>query len=121
MRIFAPATPADLRRLSDDGPIVVAAAYAATPRLAAENPEADDEELAYAVMRAAADDCGDRARIVIAADAEAIETADAGVVHVSGEIALRHVASFHVGAQGGDELSWYAAQEVTDLVAQLGA
>src|SRR5690606_21550502 len=92
--------------------------YAATSRLAADYPDAGDEELEYAAMQAAAEDCVGDTAIVIAADLSAAEVEDAGVVAISDALTLSEVASFHVG-DTADDLAWYATQELADLIATL--
>lgn len=122
MRIYLPGTIDDLEALAagqsvSRGPL----AYAATDRLAAEFPDADAEELAYAAMSAAAADCAEPPLIVVAADVPATETVEAGIVEPTEPVSLGDVASFHLGDSDDpeDELAWYATQELDDLIANL--
>ena len=120
MRIFLPATLADLRTLAEGRPLEHRAAYAATSALAAAYPEADEEELEYAVLMAAAEDCAGETAIVIAADADAnADASTPGAVALAGEIGIERIASFHVGSAADDDLAWYATQELSDLIAEL--
>lgn len=120
-RIYFPATVGDLRTLVGRGSLRAEPAYAATDRLAAAYPDADDEELAYAAMTAAGQE-GTPPRIVVAADVGTDEhPEDDGVVTPVEPVTLDDVASFHVDAGGalGEDLAWYATQELDDLVAEL--
>ncbi|UYM04057.1 wax ester/triacylglycerol synthase family O-acyltransferase [Solicola gregarius] len=119
-RVFVPASPADLRTLAAGGAIAPGSAYAATRSLADEYPDADDEELVFAAMMAAAEDCTHEPAIVVAADLEAAETSTPGAVELANDLLLDRVAAFHVGSPSNGELGWYATQELDDLIAQLG-
>ncbi len=118
-RVYVPATIDDLRSLAAGEAVGASAAYAATRSLAAEYPDADEEELEFAAMMAAAEDCIGDTAIVVAADVEARDDATPGVVTV-GDFVLDRVASFHVGSRDADELGWYATQELSDLIDELG-
>ena len=118
-RVYVPATLVDLQQLAKGDPIGPQAAYAATRTLAAEYPDADEEELEFAAMMAAAEDCAGRTAIVVAADIEATDAATPGVVVPVGDLVLDRVASFHVGPVDADELGWYATQELSDLIAEM--
>lgn len=89
-------------------------------------PDADEEQLAYAAMMAAADDSwaawtpadGARRRFVVAADVPAA----AGVQ----QVAWTAVAALHTDTEDlpGDpaddvELAWFATQEIPDVLAAL--
>ena len=119
-RAYVPASVADLRSLAAGDAITAIASYAATPALAAEYPDADAEELEYAAMMAAAEDCSGDPVIVVAADVESTDATTPGVVTITRELRLDRVAAFHVGPAGADELGWYATQELSDLIAELG-
>ncbi|MGH3423598.1 MAG: hypothetical protein ACRDO8_02645, partial [Nocardioidaceae bacterium] len=69
---------------------------------------AADEEAEYDALRAAAEHAHDRygAFLVVAADVEFSDDDPAA------DVPLGAVASFHIG----DELAWYAAQELGDLL-----
>ena len=167
MRVYLPATTNVLRTLVDDGRLAgPLTAFAVTPGLrefyALSDAGADEEELEYAALLAAAraslrlvdvDPAAARRRVVLAADVpDAAVTeiedpdADRGAVRVTGEVALRDVASAHVdGAEAeadvraavgvvleadlgsedaqfvvdqaeGHELAWYASQEIGTLL-----
>lgn len=121
-RVYLAATPGDLETLAGGGRLRPERAYAATERLAAEFPDAGEEELAYAAMAAAREDASPP-RIVVAADADTVEDAvDAGVVAIGTPVALADVASVHVETEDDPEadLAWYATQEVGDLLARFG-
>lgn len=120
MRVYVSATLVDLRALATGEAVSAPVAYAATRSLAAEYPEADEEELEFAAMMAAAEDCSGDTAIVIAADVEATEGSTPGVVEAVGDVVLDRVASFHVGPSAADELGWYATQELSDLITELG-
>ncbi|MGY1706343.1 DUF6912 family protein [Geodermatophilus sp. SYSU D00697] len=161
--MYLPATTTVLATLVDDGRLAGPhTAFAVTPRLrefyAVSDAEADVEELEYAALLGAAraslrlidiDPTAARRRVVVAADVpdEAVSEvedpdADRGAVRVTGDIALRDVASAHIdGADAeddvraavnvvleadlgsedaqfvvdqaeGHELAWYASQEI---------
>ncbi|MGY1637737.1 DUF6912 family protein [Geodermatophilus sp. SYSU D00742] len=163
MRVYLPATTNVLRTLVDDGRLAGPhTAFAVTPRLrefyAISDAGADEEELEYAALLGAAraslrlldvDPGAVRRRVVLAADVadsavDAIDDPDTehGAVRVTGDIALRDVASAHIdGADAeddvraavavvleadlgsedaqfvvdqaeGHELAWYATQEI---------
>ena len=126
MRVYLPATTNVLRTLVDDGRLAgPLTAFAVTPGLrefyALSDAGADEEELEYAALLAAAraslrlvdvDPSAARRRVVLAADVpDAAVTevedpdADRGAVRVPGEVALRDVASAHVdGAEAEDDV-----------------
>lgn len=113
------------RRL--DGVAVARTAAEAGEQLA----DADEDELAYAAMMAAADDswaawspeAGARRRFVLVADLPAAPSPD-GV----GPVAWAAVAALHTDTEdlAGDpdddvELAWFATQEIPDVLAALGS
>ena len=126
MRVYLPATTNVLRTLVDDGRLTgPLTAFAVTPGLrefyALSDAGADEEELEYAALLAAAraslrlvdvDPSAARRRVVLAADvpdaavAEVEDPdADRGAVRIAGEVALRDVASAHVdGAEAEDDV-----------------
>ena len=126
MRVYLPATTNVLRTLVDDGRLAgPLTAFAVTPGLrefyALSDAGADEEELEYAALLAAAraslrlvdiDPSAARRRVVLAADVpDAAVTeigdpdADRGAVRLAGEVALRDVASAHVdGAEAEDDV-----------------
>ena len=140
MRVYLPATTNVLRALVDDGRLTgPLTAFAVTPRVrefyALSDAGADEEELEYAALLAAAraslrlvdvDPTAARRRVVLAADvpdaavAEVEDPdADRGAVRISGDLALADVASAHVdGAESEDDVR--AAVNVV-LEADLGS
>jgi hypothetical protein len=126
VRVYLPATTNVLRTLVDDGRLAgPLTAFAVTPGLrefyALSDAGADEEELEYAALLAAAraslrlvdvDPSAARRRVVLAADVpDAAVTevedpdADRGAVRLAGEVALRDVASAHVdGAEAEDDV-----------------
>jgi hypothetical protein len=126
VRVYLPATTNVLRTLVDDGRLAgPLTAFAVTPGLrefyALSDAGADEEELEYAALLAAAraslrlvdvDPSAARRRVVLAADVpDAAVTevedpdADRGAVRIAGEVALRDVASAHVdGAEAEDDV-----------------
>lgn len=142
MRIFVPATMADLATLQRDGFLPAENGYALTGhyRAAVGAEIADDDEvLDYDLLMAAAAASLDRQaaehsrrRVVVAVDAPARpDPADpaSGRVLVEGPIRRRDVASVHVDdtelgpaaetvadADSTVDLSWYAPQEIADLL-----
>jgi len=124
--VYLPATTNVLRTLVDDGRLTgPLTAFAVTPGLrefyALSDAGADEEELEYAALLAAAraslrlvdvDPSAARRRVVLAADVpDAAVTevedpdADRGAVRIAGEVALRDVASAHVdGAEAEDDV-----------------
>lgn len=118
-RVYVPATLADLRALASGEALRPVEAYAATASLAAEYPDADEEELEFSAMMAAAEDCTSEPAIVVAADLDTQLTSTAGVVVPASDLDLDRVASVHVGSASDDDLGWYATQEIDDLIAEL--
>ena len=126
MRVYLPATTNVLRTLVDEGRLTgPLTAFAVTPGLrefyALSDAGADEEELEYAALLAAAraslrlvdvDPSAARRRVVLAADApdsavSEVEDphADRGAVRISGDVALAAVASAHVdGAEAEDDV-----------------
>ena len=126
MRVYLPATTSVLGTLVDDGRLTgPLTAFAVTPGLrefyALSDAGADEEELEYAALLAAAraslrlvdvDPSAARRRVVLAADVpDAAVTevedpdADRGAVRIAGEVARRDVASAHVdGAEAEDDV-----------------
>ena len=101
MRVYLPATTTVLRRLLDDGrltgPLTV---FAVTPELRGfyDSGDADEEELEYAALLAAA-----RRRVVIAADLpdDAVvplgdPDTDRGAARATTDLAMADVASAHI-------------------------
>lgn len=140
MRVYLPATTNVLRTLVDEGRLTGPfTAFAVTPGLrefyALSDAGADDEELEYAALLAAAraslrlvdvDPSAARRRVVLAADVPdsavtEVEDPDAdrGAVRITGDVALAGVASAHVdGAEAEDDVR--AAVDVV-LEADLGS
>ena len=140
MRVYLPATTSVLRTLVDDGRLTgPLTAFAVTPGLrefyALSDAGADEEELEYAALLAAAraslrlvdvDPSAARRRVVLAADApDAAVTdvedpnADRGAVRVTRDVTLADDASAHVdGAEAEDDVR--AAVNVV-LEADLGS
>jgi hypothetical protein len=126
VRVYLPATTNVLRTLVDDGRLAgPLTAFAVTPGLrefyALSDAGADEEELEYAALLAAAraslrlvdvDPSAARRRVVLAADVpDAAVTevedpdADRGAVRLAGEVVLRDVVSAHVdGAEAEDDV-----------------
>ena len=126
MRVYLPATTNGLRTLVDEGRLTgPLTAFAVTPGLrdfyALSDAGADEEELEYAALLAAAraslrlidvDPSAARRRVVLAADVPGsvvteVEDPDAdrGAVRISGDVALAAVASAHVdGAEAEDDV-----------------
>lgn len=90
---------AGLRALRDDG-VLPADAY--EPFVA----DDEDEEAEYDAMCNAAEHAQERFGEVV------VVAADVDLGAPAGDVPLEAVASFHVG----EELSWYAAQELDDLL-----
>ena len=128
MRIYVPTTVAGLAALHGTGRLAPAPlnAHAVTPALRASWAGADDEELEYAVLMAAAFDSlqliaatsGEPRRVVVVAD---VDDADA-----EGEIVLA-LGRLPEAAAGDEraladvslvehELMWFATQEIPDLL-----
>ena len=137
MRVFVPATMADLAVLHRDGALPVASGYALTDRYrAAVGAEIadDDEVLDYDLLMAAAAGAGkrpradhDHRRVVLAVDLpaqpDAVEPASGRVV-VDGPLTLPDVVAVHVddvsdgrlAPNPATDLLWYAPQEIVDLL-----
>ncbi|MFL6090076.1 MAG: hypothetical protein ACJ71Z_08050 [Aeromicrobium sp.] len=95
MRVYFAATVQVLRQLQDGESVT----------LLGFEPATEDELDEFAALSEAADAGG----VAIAADVDTPEQA----------IALEHVASFHVDADGSGDLAWYATQELGQVVTVL--
>jgi hypothetical protein len=126
VRVYLPATTNVLRTLVDEGRLTgPLTAFAVTPGLrdfyALSDAGADEEELEYAALLAAAraslrlidvDPSAARRRVVLAAEVPGSAVtevedpdADRGAVRISGDVALAAVASAHVdGAEAEDDV-----------------
>jgi hypothetical protein len=126
VRVYLPATTNVLRTLVEEGRLTgPLTAFAVTPGLrdfyALSDAGADEEELEYAALLAAAraslrlidvDPSAARRRVVLAADVPGSAVtevedpdADRGAVRISGDVALAAVASAHVdGAEAEDDV-----------------
>jgi hypothetical protein len=133
MRVYLPADVPAVRALIADGALRCPVAHAVTDALRAEVPDADEEELEYlALLAAAADSAESRPpglRVVLAADVPS--TAVAGPlegsvtgVRLGQQVPIADVAAAHVDeTAAGDpddrDLLWYAVQELPDWLAGL--
>ncbi len=125
MRVYLPGTLALLREWAHSGVIGPAplTAFADTPGLRAWCGSEDDEELEYAAQQRAAEasllllgPAEDPVRVVLAVDvpgAQEQDRAEVGAVVLSEPVAWRSVAAGLVVE--GDDLLWYATQELADL------
>jgi hypothetical protein len=126
VRVYLPATTTVLRTLVDEGVLPGPhTAFAVTPQLrrfyAVSDAEADDEELEYAALLAAAraslrlidiDPLAARRRVVVAADVPDAavrslddEDAEPAAVRVDADVRLRDVASAHIdGAEAENDV-----------------
>lgn len=133
LRVYLPATLPALARLHAEGQLRIPQGYAATP-------DPDDEELAYAAYRLAAeasvrllraDPGAPPRRVVISADVPASPAAGGLVrlaqpvprsavvaIHVDGAAAELGVAAAVAGADEAvdEELEWYDASELAQLL-----
>ena len=142
VRVYVPATLAALERFSAEGGIGPSPvrAHAATEWLRASWPEADEDELAYAALMAAADDSAvlladaardfpddpDRPRrVVLVAEVERVtEDPESTTVGIDTAIAFRLLQAVHVDTQDVDvaspedlgDLGWFGVQEIPDLL-----
>ena len=143
VRVYVPASLEALATYSEEGGIGPSPvhAHAVTEWLRESWPEADEEELAYAVLMAAADDAAvalaasratDEAeqyrlrRVVLVAEVPQVtEDRESTVVSVDAAIAMRLVEAVHADTTDIDpsspealgDLGWFAVQEIPDLLA----
>ena len=136
-RIYLPLSGSGVRALAQDRslPAPPLAAFAVTSRLERSLPAGDEEEWEYAALCEAVEaasvlrESPVDTRVVAAADVDAdwvsagqVEGDALGAVEVAGQVALRHIVSFHIdeepGADGAEDLLWYDATEL-DEVARL--
>ena len=124
MRVYLPATTTVLRTLVDEGALPgPQTAFAVTPQLRqfydVSDAEADEEELEYAALLAAAraslrlidiDPSAARRRVVVAADVpdSAVrpiddQDTDRGAVRVEADLRVRDVASAHIDGADAEE------------------
>lgn len=118
MRAYQPTTLLDLAaalaagELPLDADVVVSEGDGETEEYAALMTAAD-----LSAVRVASLGTGLRRRVVVVVDT------DAGVVAAEGTVPLRDLAAVHADpvddADAEEDLAWYAAQEVDDLVAGL--
>jgi hypothetical protein len=127
-RLYIPLNAAGLRSLSTLGSLagVPFRAHAVTESLRASAPTANQDELEYAALNDAARTsgslltAGESRRIVAAADvssdhvgsAAPVDSTVGSAVSISGSVALKRIASFHVGGDASTDLLWY---DVTEL------
>ena len=165
MRVYLPATVPLLARLDKERELDLSEGYAVTASLREWYAEGDDEELEYAALTAAARASlrllagqpeAPRRRVVVAADVPDArvavsapgpgESAEPGVIKVTGTVRLADIAALHVDEAGAQEavtaaahalsaadagdpdavfavdavedydLLWYVTQELGDLV-----
>ena len=118
MRVYLPLTVAGLAALHASGRVAPAPlhAHAVTPALRAGESRADDEELEYAALMAAAYDSlvlisetsGEPRRVVVAADVDdadvtsAADPDDPTAVVVSGEVPIARCGAVHVDDADAD-------------------
>lgn len=133
MRVYLPATAAELRMLLDDGALPAGlTAFAATPGLREWYTDDDVEELEYAALLEAArgslrlldaDPSVPRRRIVVAADvpdadATVRDDLDRGVVRLATAVPLSEVAAVHVDDSDAEQVVAVAAESI--IAADLG-
>jgi hypothetical protein len=162
MRVYLPATIPLLARLEQQRELELSKGYAVTASLREWYAEGDDEQLEYAALTAAArgslrllaaQSDLPRRRVVVAADVPdarialpGAESAEPGVIKVTGAVRLADIAALHVDEAGAQEavtagaralpaadtgdadavfavdavedydLLWYVTQELGDLV-----
>jgi hypothetical protein len=129
VRVYLPATSAELRDLADSGALrCPRRGHVVTRQLRDEWPLSDDEELEYAVLRVAADESRPdptvlSRRCVVVADLPA-SAMSAPVDLTRVEVAdLRRswLAALHIdvaeGAAADDDLAWFAPTELAHLIA----
>lgn len=125
-RVYLPVTLdalASYARAGEVGPAPVAG-HAVTDDLREAWPEGADEEWEYAALSAAAEACTGSRRVVLVADAPDVVRAhpdDPTAVTVDASFPMRLVAAVHADltdadAEAGQELCWFAAQEIPDLL-----
>jgi hypothetical protein len=137
MRVYLAATSDRLRSLADDRRADGEwQGFAAVDSVRATLGGLGDEELEYALTVAAgeasaalgSDAASPGRRIVIVADVDdtavTVDPEAPGAVLVRGSIELAHVDAvladegpYSVGAGDGDDLGWYGAQEIANLLA----
>jgi len=130
VRIYVPLTVAGLAALHTTGRITPApvAAHAVTPALRHGWADADDEELEYAVLMAAAydsllliaDSHGEPRRIVVAADVDdALVTAgdDETAVTVSSEVGISQCTAVHIDDADAEGEIVLALERLPDAIA----
>lgn len=126
-RVYLPTTLATLASYVEAGEAGPAplAAHAVTEDLRDAWPDASDEEWEYAALGAAADACTGSRRVVLAADVERVNAAadpdDPTAVTLEQPVPMRLVAAAQADlkegdAEAGEELCWFAAQEIPDLL-----
>ncbi|MGH3495976.1 MAG: DUF6912 family protein [Nocardioidaceae bacterium] len=108
LRVYLPGDEATLTALRDTGELSMVDGFAVTEELRSVLPDADDEQLEYAALSAAADASllllaaaaePAHRRIVVAADVESLEEAPdehVAAVHLDRPVRLSAVAAIHV-------------------------
>lgn len=120
MRVYIPLDRRGLELLGQSGEAAPGRAYAVTPAFAEAYGSDDVEELEYAALMVAASAAtdADGHQVVLAADVVSVGPDDdehPATVDLEEPVPLGQVASIHVGEEG-DDLAWYAPQELSDLV-----
>lgn len=135
VRVYIPTSLDALARYSEEGGIGPSPVHghAVTEWLRESWPEANEEEWAYAVLMAAADDASasltaeDRPRrVVLVAEVERVtEDRESTAVSVDTAVSMRLMLAVHADTEDVDasvpeslgDLGWFGVQEIPDLLA----
>jgi hypothetical protein len=126
-RVYLPTTLAGLGAYVGAGVVGPAplVAHAVTDDLRSLWPDGSQDEWEYAALGAAADACTGARRVVVAADVDrtsrTLDSGDVTAVTIDEPFPMRLVAAVHADlseadAGAGEELCWFAAQEIPDLL-----
>ncbi|MGI9156430.1 MAG: DUF6912 family protein [Marmoricola sp.] len=128
-RVYLPATLEALASFVAAGQVGPAPlnAHAVTDELRMQWAGGSEEEWEYAALSAAAEACTAGRRVVLAADVEGVrrapdqDSAEVTAVVLDEPLPMRLVAAVQADlseadAQAGEELCWFAVQEIPDLL-----
>ena len=111
MRVWMPATAADISTLLESGSLMLSAGFTVTPEWSVLIGESDEEVLED--LRA----LNVEAPVVIVADVDAsITDVEAGEVAVNGAVSAKRISAFLAKSEQDDEFSWFGPTEGLNLL-----
>lgn len=126
MRAYVGVTAQELSEFLSSGTLDVSDVYAATQFFIKANPDLDEEEVEYALSLVAAEDAQELvgaetgAPLVLAFEvaAEVIEAEHEMSVSLSTALSWKSLECCFEISEDGEELTWFATQEIADKIAE---